>query len=369
MDLKFLKFAFGIQGDFVSAVPYGSGHINDTYAATYNQAGSNVRYIHQRINHKVFRNVPALMENISRVIQYNQSRLRELHVPDLSRRCLTLLNSACGMPCHMDPDGCYWRTYLFVEHASTYDRLENNRQAREAARAFGKFQKMLSGLPGERLNETIPDFHHTPKRYQKFHDALNADPLNRAASVKDEIAWFLEREHFAGVIVEGMSIGEIPERITHNDTKLNNVMLDDITQEGVCVIDLDTVMPGSALYDFGDMVRSTTNSGNEDSVNRADIQMRFPVFEALLEGYLSEMRETLTDREADLLAFSGKLITLEIGLRFLTDFLEGDNYFKVRRDGHNLDRCRSQMALVGSIEQQEIEMEKAVKKEMQSCAF
>lgn len=368
MDLGFLQFAFTIPGDYLTAEPYGSGHINDTYAATYSQAGTVVRYIHQRINNTIFRNVPALMDNISRVTEFNQSRMLQMNVPDRSRRCLTLLPTSYGAPFHVDSEGRYWRTYLFIENASTYDLLENAEQARQAARAFGKFQKLLSGLPGKPLHETIPDFHHTPRRYQKFHDILSADPMNRAASVKDEIKWFLEREHFADVIVNGIGSGEIPQRITHNDTKLNNVMLDDVTREGVCVIDLDTVMPGSVLYDFGDMVRSMTNSGNEDSRNLSDVSMRFPVYAALLEGYLSEMRDCLTDRELDLLAFSGKLITMEIGLRFLTDYLDGDRYFKVKREGHNMDRCRSQMAMVESIENQESEMEKAVKKEMQSCA-
>ena len=367
MNLEFLKGAFKIHGDFVSAGSYGSGHINDTYAAVYSQSGRQVRYLHQRINHKVFRDVPALMDNISRVITFNRARLRQEAVPDPSRRCLTLLPSTTGNPYHVDEEGCFWRTYLFLEGASTYDRLEDRAQAGEAARAFGKFQKMLSGFTGQRLHETIPDFHNTPRRYAAFHRILELDTHNRAAGVRAEVAWFLEREAAAGVVIEALNSGEIPERITHNDTKLNNVMLDDATGEGICVIDLDTVMPGSSLYDFGDMVRSMTNSGREDSQDASGIEMRFPVFKSLMRGYLSEMRDCLTEREVDLLAFSGKLISLEIGLRFLTDYLDGDRYFKVHREGQNLDRCRTHMALVESIERQQSEMEKAVRKEMQSC--
>lgn len=366
MNLKHLKEAFNIPGDYMGAEPYGSGHINDTFASTYNQAGTRLRYIHQRINGNVFKDVPALMDNIARVTVFNQNHLAELGMDDASRRCLTLLFKEDGCPYHIDDEGAYWRTYLFIENASTYDRVESALQAREAAHAFGKFQQLLSDYDGPRLNETIPGFHDTPQRFGKFHAALDRDVMNRAASVKPEIKWLLDREQRAAVVVNGLASGEIPERITHNDTKLNNVMLDDATMEGVCVIDLDTVMPGSALYDFGDLVRTSTNTGTEDTLNLSEVRMDFPLFEALLSGYLSEMKACLSDREADLLAFSGMLITMEIGLRFLTDYLDGDKYFKISREAHNLDRCRTQIALVNSMEQQASAMEQAVKKEFKS---
>lgn len=369
MNLRFLQSAFNIPGDFVHGEPYGSGHINDTYAVSYNQSGSPVRYIHQRINNQVFKNVPALMDNIKRVIEFNNAYLLELGIHDRSRRCLTLLPGEGGLPYFVDDDGGYWRTYLFIENASTYDRLENPRQAREAAKAFGNFQHLLSSYDGPRLHETIPGFHDTPKRYQKFHDALQKDVLNRAASVKEEINWFLAREKECGIVVDGLASGEIPERITHNDTKLNNVMLDDQSMEGICVIDLDTVMPGSVLYDFGDMVRSSTNTGEEDSTDLSTVRMDFEVYQALLDGYLPEMKDHLSPMELELLPFSGRLITLEIGLRFLTDYLEGDPYFKVHRDGHNLDRCRTQITMVNSMEEQRSEMEMAVRRETKSCEY
>ena len=363
MNLQFLKPAFDLHGDYVAAEPYGSGHINNTFVATYEQADCRVRYLHQRINDKVFQNGPALMNNISRVISFNQAKLREQAVGDVSRRCLTLLESSEGHPYHVDAEGRFWRTYLFLEGARTFDRLENKSQAEAAAMAFGKFQRLLSGFSGKRLNETIPDFHNTPRRYAAFQQIVELDKYNRAAGVRGEIEWFLEREPLAGIVTGALAAGEIPERITHNDTKLNNVMLDDATGEGICVIDLDTVMPGSCLYDFGDMVRSMTNTGSEDAIDYSGVSMSLPVYKALLAGYLAEMRDCLTDRELDLLAFSGKLITLEIGLRFLTDYLGGDRYFKVHREGQNLDRCRSHMALVESIEDQLSEMERAVKRE------
>ncbi|MEX0320807.1 MAG: phosphotransferase enzyme family protein [Puniceicoccaceae bacterium] len=368
-NIKLLQGAFSIPGEYLGGVPYGSGHINDTFAATYNQEGTRIRYIHQRINNQVFKDVPALMDNVHRVIAFNQEHLRKLGVEDCSRRCLTLLPAKDGLPYYVDDEGGFWRTYLFIENASTYDRLESPQQAREAAKAFGQFQRLLSDYDGPRLHETIPGFHDTPGRYRKFHNALESDQLNRAAGVKEEIDWFLARERDCGIVVDGLASGEIPERITHNDTKLNNVMLDDTSMEGICVIDLDTVMPGSVLYDFGDMVRSSTNTGDEDAVDLSAIQMDFEVYQALLDGYLPEMKHCLTDRELELLAFSGRLITLEIGLRFLTDYLEGDQYFKVFREGHNLDRCRTQITMVKSMEEQQLKMEKAISREVKKCEF
>jgi hypothetical protein len=309
------------------------------------------------------------MDNINRVISFNQEHLSDFSVEERSRRCLTLLPAEGGLPYFMDADGGFWRTYLFIENASTYDRVKNLRQAREAAKAFGNFQLLLSTYPGPRLHETIQGFHDTPGRYRQFHDALIHDPLNRANGIKTEINWFLEREKDCGIVVTGLASGEIPERITHNDTKLNNVMLDDESMEGICVIDLDTVMPGSALYDFGDMVRSSANTGDEDGRDLSSIQMDFDVFQAILEGYLPVMKGCLVDRELDLLALSGRLITLEIGLRFLTDYLEGDLYFKIKHETHNLDRCRSQIMMVKSMEEQQSKMEKAVSREVKSCEY
>lgn len=367
MDLSYLQNPFNILGDYSNAKPYGSGHINDTYAAVYQQAGTDIRYIHQRINQHVFQDIPKLMENIFRVTEFSQKKLAEEGILDRSRRSLVLLKSQDGLPYYLDEEGHYWRTYLFVEHAATYDRAESPCQAREAARAFGKFQSLLNDLPGERLHETIPLFHHTRSRFDRFILALERDSLNRAANARSEINWFMEREHLVDVVLDAMERGEIPERITHNDTKLNNVMLDDKTMEGICVIDLDTVMPGSALYDFGDLVRTATNSGNEDQKNTSGIHMNLEMFEAIVDGYLGSAGSFLKDREVEMLSFAGRLITYEIGMRFLTDYLEGDPYFKTHREEHNLDRCRSQMALVKSIEAQQNAMEKIVKERYSSC--
>ena len=219
----------------------------------------------------------------------------------------------------------------------------------------------MADLPGGRLVETIPNFHHTPSRFEKFREVLQRDPKGRAATVKPEIEFALARAHEVSVITAAMQKGEIPERVTHNDTKLNNVLLDNETQEGLCVIDLDTVMPGSALYDFGDLVRTSTSPAAEDEKDLSKVVMQLPMFEALVKGYLSTAGSFLTPRERSLLPFAGKLITFEIGLRFLTDWLEGDVYFKIKRPEHNLDRLRTQFKLVASIENQLPAMEAIVR--------
>lgn len=351
---------FEIPGTFISGQPYGSGHINDTYAVTYRQQDKDLRYIHQRINYRVFKDPVALMDNIARVTRHLGCKLRATGATDIERRALTTIPSRDGLSYHVDPDGNTWRTYIFIEGAKTYDSIETPIQAREAARAFGEFQKQLTDLPGRRLNETIPDFHHTPKRFKKLLAAIQQDSHNRAKEARKEIDFILQRENITGVLLEKHEAGLIPERITHNDTKLNNVMLDDLTMEGICVIDLDTVMPGLALYDFGDMVRTATSPRPEDEQDLSLITMQMPMFKALVDGYLTSAHNFLTATEKEHLTFSGKLITLEIGIRFLTDFLEGDTYFKVKRDRHNLDRCRTQLRLVESIEQNENAMNKVV---------
>ncbi len=351
-NLKAVAEAFYIHGDYVSATPYGSGHINDTYLLVFDQAGKSARYILQRINHDIFKDVPALMANISRVCGHVQARLHAEDRPDASRRALTLIPTRDGAAFHQDAAGLFWRVYLFVENATGYDIIESTNQAYEAARAFGVFQKLLVDLPGKRLNETIPDFHHTPKRFAAFEAALKADTHNRAALAKPEIDWLLKHRELAGALLSLHRQGLVPERITHNDTKLNNVLIDNDTQEAVCVIDLDTLMPGLALYDFGDLVRTSTSPVAEDEMDASKVTMQMPMFEALARGYLEAAGEFLTPTEIASLPLSGMVITLTIGTRFLTDFLQGDGYFKTHRENHNLERCRTQFALVDSIEAQ-----------------
>ena len=341
---------FAIPGRFLMAEPYGSGHINDTYRAVFEQNGAPVSYILQRINHRIFKNPPALMDNVRRVTAHLGQRCAP------GQRVLELIPTTGGQAWYRDEAGNHWRAYVFITKARTFDVVESPAQAFQAGRGFGHFQKMLADLPAPRLHDTVPDFHHTPRRFAALERAIAADAAHRAQAARAEIEFALRRREICGVLLDA----GLPERVTHNDCKLNNVMLDDATGAAVCVIDLDTVMSGLALYDFGDMVRTATNSGAEDERDLSKIRMDFPLFESLARGYLSAAAEFLTPAEVRLLAFSGRLITFEIGLRFLADFLAGDVYFKVHRPGQNLDRCRTQFKLVTSIEQQEEQMNQLV---------
>jgi len=353
-DIQAVAGRFQIPGEFLTAAPHGNGHINDTYAVVFNQAGTPVRFIVQRVNHHIFKNPVGLMDNVQRVTSHLERKIAGQ--PDRFRRVLTLIPMREGGAFYCDEQGNHWRVYNFIEKARTYDTVESPGQAFEAAKTFGEFQKLLADLPAPRLHDTIPDFHHTPKRFAALEKAIEADSANRAKMAAQEIEFALMHRPICSALLDA----NLPERVTHNDTKLNNVMLDEATGEGLCVIDLDTVMPGLALYDFGDMVRTTTSPAKEDEQDLLKVTMQFQMFEALVRGYLASASEFLTPREKQFLAFSAKLVTFEIGIRFLTDFLAGDAYFKVHRDGHNLDRCRTQFKLVESIERQEEQMIKLV---------
>jgi Ser/Thr protein kinase RdoA (MazF antagonist) len=360
-DLEAVGRLFRLPGKYREGGPVGSGHINDSFAVLYEKSGRHVRYIHQRINDRIFRDVPMLMHNIHRVTDHIRSRVRQegRHDP---RRSLTLCPAKNGELYARDEEGCYWRTYEYIEGAHTHDVIEDDRHAFEAARAFGRFQSLLSDLPEPRLHETIADFHNTPKRFARLEEAVKGDVCGRAKDCRRETDLAMEWRGEAGRLLDLSAHGDIPERVTHNDTKLNNVMLDERTGEGICVIDLDTVMPGLSLYDFGDMVRTATNSGAEDERNPDHVNCRLPVFEALTRGYLEAARSFLTPAEVDHLAFAGRLLTLECGIRFLTDHLQGDTYFKIHREGHNLDRCRAQFKLVSEMIRVEPQMRSIVRR-------
>jgi hypothetical protein len=342
---------FQCPGKYLSEAPYGSGHINDTFRVTYDDNGREVHYIHQRINHHIFKNVPALMENIGQVTRHQRRKFIEAGADQINRRVLTLVPTRDGKDFYLDSNGDYWRTYVFIEGAMGIDVVESTNQAFAAAKAFGEFQCQLADLPG-RLHETIPDFHHTRSRFDTLMKAIEEDRFNRAADVKAEIGFAKAREEMVDVVINLMASGELPERVTHNDTKLNNVLIDTATGKGMCVIDLDTVMPGSVLYDFGDMIRTTTTRAPEDETDLSKVEMDIAYFEALVKGYLKTASGFLTAKERELLPFSGRLITFEIGLRFLTDYLQGDVYFKTHREGQNIDRCRKQFKMVESMERQ-----------------
>jgi hypothetical protein len=358
--LKQIGQGFQIMGDYMFGEPYGSGHINDTFAVTYGQGNKPVKYIQQRINEHVFPEPPKLMENILRVTEHQRRKLLETGESEITRFCLQLVPSKKEEPFFIDEEGKYWRTYIFIENAHSYDVVETPKQAYEAAVAFGRFQKILVDLPGRRLHEIIPDFHNTQKRFAALQQAVRSDRFDRVKLCAKELAFAEQRRSMTSCLVDLLAAGRLPERICHNDTKLNNVLLDDLTQCGICVIDLDTVMPGSVLYDFGDLVRTSTCSAAEDENDLHKVFMQIHLFEALARGYLAEAAGFLTDSEKEHLAFAGKLITFEIGLRFLTDFLQGDTYFKTKFDQHNLVRCRTQFKLVQSIEENEERMREIV---------
>jgi hypothetical protein len=359
--LRAVASLFQIHGDFQEAAPYGMGHINDTYAAVYDQSGRPMRYILQRINHQVFKNPSAVMENISRVTAHLRQKLEDGQAGQISRRVLTLVPTHDGRQWDVDAEGNHWRCYLFIEHATTYDQIETTQQACQAARAFGEFQGMLADLPPPRLRETIPHFHDTRRRFDALRQAIKEDVCHRAAGVQREIEFCLPRESMVEVLPGLQAQGLLPERVTHNDTKLDNVMIDDATGEGICVIDLDTVMPGLTLYDFGDLCRTGTRPTAEDERDLSKVGMRMDMFEALVRGYLAAAGNFLTTAEKDHLVFSARLITFEIGLRFLTDHLQGDPYFKIHRAGHNADRARVQFKMVESLEENAAAMDQVVR--------
>ena len=348
-DIRKIVDPFCIRGTLLEARNFGSGHINDTLVVTYEEGGRQLRYILQRINHQIFKDVPQLMENITRVTSHMALKNTG---PD-SRHALTLLKSADGLSYHQTPMGEFWRVYLFIEGARTYDSVEDPRQAYQVARAFGQFQQALADLRGDRLHETIPHFHDTPRRLENLRRAAAEDVIGRKSEVLAELDFIFQRGHEATRLLDLLVAGQIPERVTHNDTKLNNVMIDDVTGEGICVIDLDTVMPGLSLYDFGDLVRSCVTTAAEDETDPAKIDVSLPVFEAIVQGYIAGVGDILTEAEWDHLVFAGRLMTYEVGMRFLTDYLQGDIYFKTQHSKHNLERARNQLCLVDRIESAE----------------
>ena len=344
---------FALVGNVADVKPWGAGHINDTFSVTTEDGE---HYCLQRVNQHVFHDVPSTMENIERVTKH----IREKVIArggDVAREVLNLVPTMENGYFVIDSNGEFWRVYDFVKKAHAFDVFEKAEIIEGAAKAFGRFQLDLADLPGERLHETIPAFHDTPKRFGDFIAAIERDEANRKEEVLAEIDFIRHRADEMSTIVHGIDAGDIPERVTHNDTKMNNVLFDEETNECLCVIDLDTVMPGSSLYDFGDAVRFGASTGAEDEVDLSRVTISLKRFDLMARGYLSVAHKFLVPSEIQLLSFSCRLITLECGMRFLTDYLEGDKYFKTRREGHNLDRCRTQLRMVADMEEKRDEME------------
>lgn len=353
---------FDFDGSFLHTEICEIGHINNTYASHFCKLDGTVHsYLMQRINHNIFKQPEELMENIAAVTEHLRKKIISAG-GDPNRETLTLIPTKNGNIFHRTDAGDYWRAFNFIENAATFQIPQNLSQVYNAAWAFGKFMRMLDDFPIEALHETIPDFHNTTRRYKSFMKSLEKDSFNRAHTTNGEIEFVLDRAGHTSKLVDLIDCGELPIRVTHNDTKLNNVMIDRETGEGLCVVDLDTVMPGSALYDFGDAIRSITNTAEEDERDLSKVHFSMEAFEKYAQGYLDVTHDTLTSTERNNLAFSAWLITLEQGIRFLTDHLDGDSYFRIKRDNHNLDRCRTQFKLVKEMEENFAEMEAVVER-------
>lgn len=354
VGLQAVAAHFAMKGTFASGTAYGSGHIHDTFLVRMRERSA-PDYILQRINHVIFKDIPALMANIVRVSEHIRSQ-----VGDPDREALTVIPAADGLPFHRDGEGRYWRCYRFIEHRETGERPDCPEQAFEAGSLFGRFIVQLADLPPSCLHVIIPRFHDVEFRLDEFTQALLADPLGRGREAEAEIALVNERAESMKRVLAAGRAGRIPLRITHNDTKFNNVLFDR-RGRGRCLIDLDTVMPGYVLYDFGDAVRSAANTAREDEIEIARVRLDMDVYRELARGFLRGLRGGLSVGECELLPFGAALLAYTVGLRFLTDHLAGDVYFKTARPGHNLQRARAQFALLGDMEKRFAEMEEIVR--------
>jgi len=354
------KFTF--DGELIHIEPFGHGHINDTYAVYYkSEFSSPRRYILQRINHLIFKKPHEVMENIVNVTEHIRKKVSAAG-GDVLREVMTVVHTVDGKSYHIDENGNYYRAYIFVDDATAHQTPERPEYFYESARLFGKFQQMLADFPAEKLFSAIPDFHDTRKRIEAFEDAVKNDICGRAADVQTEIDFAISRRKEMCLLVELLNAGELPLRVTHNDTKLNNIMIDNLSGKGVCVIDLDTVMPGLSLYDYGDSIRFGASTAAEDEVDLKKVWIDLELFESFTKGFLEEARASLFPSEIKHLFDGAKIMTFECGIRFLTDYLNGDTYFKTHREGHNLDRCRTQFKLVADMEKKEDDMQKIIKK-------
>lgn len=349
-DLRGIFGSFLAEGSFEKAETFGSGHIHDTFLVTTKEKEKD-NYILQRLNSNVFRKIPELQENIERVTNHIRGKLLNIQGSDLKRECVNMIHAKNGKSWITDDEGSYWRLLVFIANHKSYDIVDSPALAYEGGRAVGRFQAMLADMPEPPLHETIPDFHNTEKRLEWFENAVALDPVKRAANLQNEIEFVRERAEKMKIIRRLGREGRIPLRITHNDTKFNNILLD-VNNRALCIIDLDTVMPGYVHYDFGDAIRTAANVAAEDEKELSKISMDINLFKAYAEGYLSETRDILNNVEKEYLAFAPVLVTYVQAVRFLTDYIDGDNYYKIHHEHHNLQRTKAQIRLVESMEEQ-----------------
>lgn len=361
-QLKEVISNFQFTGTLVDSRPYGNGHINDTYLLTF-QIGEmgRLRVILQRMNTSIFTEPVALMENILGVTSHLRKKIIEVG-GDPERETLNVIPAISNLPYYKDSKGDFWRSYKFIEGATSYEKVESKEDFYNSAVSFGHFQCLLSDFDASTLYETISGFHDTKARFEKFKRVVQEDVCNRAQTVQEEIAFVLEREEIANAFCDLVSKGEVPLRVTHNDTKLNNIMIDDKTGKGLCVIDLDTVMPGLAMNDFGDSIRFGASTAAEDETDLSKVSCDMELFDTYTDGFIAGCDGKLTEKEISLLPMGAKVMTFECGMRFLTDYLEGDVYFKIHREHHNLDRCRTQFQLVRDMEKKWETMQSIVRK-------
>ena len=353
---------YQFAGELLSQEPYGSGHINDTFLLVYDiERMGRMKVILQRMNKDIFTKPEELMENVVGVTSYLRERIIE-NGGDPERETLNVIPTPDGAMFYKDSKGDYWRAYKFITDALGYDKVENPDDFYQSAVSFGNFQRLLADYPAETLHETIKGFHDTKARFQVFKEVVAADVMGRAKDVEKEIQFVLDREADCHVICDALAKGEIPLRVTHNDTKLNNIMIDNRTGKGLCVIDLDTVMPGSSLYDYGDSIRFGASTGAEDEQNLDLIWCDLELFEIYTKGYVEGCGGSLTEKEIRMMPMGAKLMTLECGMRFLADHLQNDIYYKIHRENHNLDRARTQFKLVADMEAKWDKMNKIVEK-------
>ncbi len=352
---------FLYEGALAGGEPYGSGHINDTYRlALRDEDGRRTSVILQRMNTDIFREPEKLMANILGVTAHLREKIKGKG-GDPDRETMQVIPAKDGKAFYVDPDGQYWRSYRFITGASSYDRVLVPAHFYETGVSFGAFQGMLADYPADTLYETIPGFHDTKARFSAFMEAVSKDPLKRAGKVRAEIRFVQEREYLAELFGMLKGSGNLPLRVTHNDTKLNNILIDDETGEGLCVIDLDTVMPGLAANDFGDSIRFGANTAAEDEPDLSRVSLDLHLFELYAKGYLVGCAGRLTEEEVRLLPMGARAMTYECGMRFLTDYLLGDTYFKIHRPEQNLDRCRVQFALLADMERKWEAMQRIVR--------
>lgn len=357
-DLKKIFSLFKADGAFIDGQSFGSGHIHDTFRI-WTSGPASPGYILQRINTNVFRDVPNLQGNIELVTGHIRRKLGAIPGADTTRQCLTIIETCDGKTWHTDINGDCWRVFLYISNHKSYDVVSTKAIAFEGGRAIGMFVAMLADLPAKMVAETIPDFHNAEKRIENFRKSLVADVVGRAESVIQETSELLKRAEEMKIIQELGAENKIPLRITHNDTKINNVLLDE-NDRALCVIDLDTVMPGYVHYDFGDAIRTAASTAAEDETDLSLVSVSLPLFEAWTKGFLGETRTILTTIEKEYLSFAPRLITYLQAMRFLTDYLDGDVYYKTRNPLHNLNRTRAQLKLLMSMEDNALSMNNIV---------